>query len=101
GERGGFAAADAEAGDAAFQVARFERVQKRDDDARARSADRMAERAGAAMDVDLVRRQVEVADRGERDDGERLVDLVEIDLVVTPADLGQELLDRADGCGGE
>ena len=41
----------------------------------------MAERAGAAVDVDLLVGKVEVAHRGHRDDREGLVDLVEIDAV--------------------
>src|SRR5690349_12976966 len=61
----------------------------------------MAERAGAAIHIHFVLREVEIADRGERDDRERLVDLVKIDLVMPPADLLQQLLDGADGCRGE
>src|ERR1700685_2349601 len=53
-DRGGFAAADAECGDAAFCVLRLQRVQQRHDQAGAGSADRMTQRAGAAVDVELV-----------------------------------------------
>ena len=47
----------------------------------------MAERAGAAVHVDLVVRQAEVAHRRHGDDGEGLVDLEEVDVVrrVQPA----------------
>ena len=58
----------------------LQRVQQRDDDARAGGADRMAERAGAAVHVDLLVRQAEVAHGRHGDDGERLVDLVEVDI---------------------
>src|SRR3954470_714015 len=54
GHRGGFAAADAEAGHAALQAALAQRAEQRHQDARARGADRMAQRAGAAVDVHLV-----------------------------------------------
>src|ERR1017187_4519655 len=47
---GGFAATDAERGNAAFQVLRFQRVQQRHDQPRAGGADGMAERTGAAVD---------------------------------------------------
>ena len=53
GDGGGFTAADAQRGDAAFQVARFQRMQQRHDQSRAGGADRMAERAGAAIDVEF------------------------------------------------
>src|SRR6056297_614720 len=48
------AAADAQRGDAAPAAAFAERVQQRDEDARARGADGMAQGAGAAVDVDLL-----------------------------------------------
>jgi len=44
----------------------------------------MAERAGAAVHIDLVVRQIEVAHGGHRDDRERLVDLVEADVEKIP-----------------
>ncbi len=45
----------------------------------------MAERAGAAVDVDLVLREGKIAHRRHSDDGEGLVDLEEIDDVRAPA----------------
>jgi hypothetical protein len=48
---GCFTAADAEAGNAALQIALLQCVQKRHHDACARRANGMAERAGAAIDV--------------------------------------------------
>src|SRR5262245_19338844 len=61
----------------------------------------MAQRTRPAVHIDLVLRQAQVADRSERHDSERLVDLVEVDIVMLPADLGQKFLDGADGSGGE
>ena len=51
GERDGVAAAKAKRGDAALQVAALQFVKQRDEDARAGSADGMAERDCAAIDV--------------------------------------------------
>src|SRR5258707_3984149 len=51
GESDGVAAAEAESGDAAFQVAALEFVEQRDEDARAAGADGMAESDCAAVDV--------------------------------------------------
>src|ERR1700729_2817100 len=45
------------------------------DDARATGTDRVSERHGTAIDVDLVLVDAKHADRVERDRGERLVDL--------------------------
>src|SRR5882672_4140823 len=61
GDRGGFAAADAERCDPAFQIVRFERMQQRHDQARAGGADGMPERAGAAIDVQLLSGNPEIA----------------------------------------
>ena len=54
-DRGGLATADALRSDAASQPARAQRMHQRRDQARARRADRMTERAGAAVDVDPCR----------------------------------------------
>src|SRR5665213_4194417 len=53
-QRRRLAAADAQRRDAAPAAGLAQRAQQRDDDARAGRADRMAERACAAVDVDLV-----------------------------------------------
>src|ERR1700761_6872424 len=53
GDRGGFTAADAECRDTALQVLRFHRMQQGHDQSRAGGADRMAERTGAAVDVEF------------------------------------------------
>ena len=101
GDGGGFAAADAEGGDAASQILRFERMQQRDDQAGAGGADGMAERAGAAIDVELLARDAEIALRRHRHHGEGFVDLEQIDIADAPADLVEQLVDRRDRRGGE
>ena len=53
----GFAATDAECGDALAKPAILQRVQQRHQHARARAADRVAERRGAAVHVDAVERR--------------------------------------------
>src|SRR4029077_2154656 len=55
-------------------------VHDRAENPRARSADRMAERDGPAVDVDAVLVNAEHADRVERDRGERLIDLPHVDV---------------------
>jgi hypothetical protein len=100
-DRGRFAAADAERGDAAFQIMRFERVQQRDDQAGAGGADGMAERAGAAIDVEFLAGNSEIALCRHRHHRERLVDLEQVDIADAPADLVEQLADRRDRRGGE
>src|SRR6187402_522267 len=74
GDRGGLAAADAECRDAALEVLRFKRMQQRHDQPRAGGADGMAERAGAAVDVELLSDDAEVLLRRHRHHGKSLVD---------------------------
>src|SRR5208337_4824541 len=94
GHGGGFAAADAQRGDAALQSVFRQRRHQSDQDARARGADRMAERAGAAMDIHLVMRQIEIAHRRHGDDGKGLVDLEQVHFAETPARPIGEFPDR-------
>ncbi|KGC57475.1 acetyl-CoA acetyltransferase domain protein [Burkholderia mallei] len=94
--RGRFAAADAQARHAALGPARAQRADQRDEDAGARRADRMAERARAAVHVDLLVRQAVLLHRRHRDDRERFVDLVQVDLGRAPAVLLEQAPDRAD-----
>ena len=63
----------------------LQRAQQRHQDARAGRADRMAERAGAAVHVHLVVRQAELLHRRHGDHGEGLVDLVQVDVLRAPA----------------
>src|SRR5271163_2583121 len=76
-------------------------MQKRYQNAGAAGTDGVAQGAGAAVDVDLVMREVEVAHGGHGDNGKRLVDFEQIDLVAVPAEPGQQLFDRTNGGGGE
>ena len=84
-----------------LRFSRFQRMQQRDDQPRAGGADRMAERAGAAIDVELVSGDAEVALRRHRDDRKRLVDLEQVDVADAPADLVEQFSDRRDRRGGE
>ena len=63
----------------------LQRTEQRDDDARARGADRVAERAGAAVHVDDLVRQPELRHRRHRDRGEGLVDLPQVDGLGRPS----------------
>ena len=80
-----FAAADAERGDAAAEIALREGRKQRDENARAGCADGMAECAGAAVDVDLLVGKTEIAHGGHGDDGEGLVDFEQVDFREGPA----------------
>ena len=71
-------------------------MDERADDPRARSADRMAERNGAAVDVDLLLVDAEHVDRVERDRSEGLVDLPKVDV----ARLKPGLLERLERSTG-
>src|SRR5258706_15876986 len=84
---GGFTAANAERGDAALEIVGFHGVQQCHDQPRAGGADGMAERAGAAIDVEFFSGDTEVFLRGHRNHGKGLVDLKEIDIADAPADL--------------
>src|ERR1017187_5447994 len=101
GDGGSFAAADAQRGDAALQLAALERMHERGDDARARSPDRMTEGAGAAVDVDLFVRQTDIAHRRHGDHRERFVDLVQIHIRRPPRGRLQHALDRTAWGGRE
>src|SRR5450432_532350 len=83
-DRGGFAATDAQRRDTAPEIFRLERMQQRNDQARAGGADGMAERTGAAVDIEFVSVNAEVALCRHRHHGERLVDLEQIDIADAP-----------------
>src|SRR5262249_35124277 len=97
GDRGCFATADADGGDPTLGVLGLERIEEGDDNACARCADRMAERTGASTNVDLIALEAQIADRGHRNHGERLVDLKEVDIIETPSSGFEELPDRKHG----
>ena len=71
------------------------------DDACSGGADRMPERASAAIHVDLRVIELEIVHRGHGDARERFVDLVEIDLIGSPADFRQQGFQSADRRCGE
>src|SRR5437588_2065735 len=65
---------------------------ERAQDARARRAERVAQRHGAAVDVDLVLVDAEHPDRAQGDRGKGLVDLPQVDVVDAQTRLIQRLL---------
>ncbi len=69
--------------------------------ARARCADRVTQCCGAAVNVDLVVRQLQVGHGRHGYDGEGFVDLVQIDVFSGPAGFGEQLLNRAHRGGRE
>src|SRR5260221_14361792 len=75
GNRGGFTASDAECCDAALQILRFQRMQQRDSQPRAGGADGGPQRAGAAIDVEFVAGNPEVALRRHCHYNESFIDL--------------------------
>src|SRR5262252_3608649 len=81
------AAAHAEGGDTAFQVAVLERVEQRRENPAAARTDRVAERDCAAVDVDPARLEAEFVEHGHRLNGERFVQLPKVDVLQLPADL--------------
>src|SRR6476469_3573143 len=85
--RGRFAAADAQACDAALAAGLLQRVDQGDEDACSACTDRMAERGRAAVDVDLLVRDAEVLHREHRDAGEGFVHFPQIDVSDLPAGL--------------
>src|SRR5690349_15613174 len=89
--RSRFAAADAEARDAALAAGLLQRVDQRHEDSRSAGADRMTEGGRAAVDVDLVVRDAEVLHREHGDAGEGLVDFPQVDVGGLPAGLGEDL----------
>ena len=68
-----------------FRPRLLQRAEQRDDDARAAGADRVAQRAGAAVHVDDLVRQLELAHRRHRHRGEGFVDLPQVDLRRRPS----------------
>src|SRR6185312_14047194 len=95
----GFSAPDAKSGDAALEIEALERGEEGDENAGAGCANWVAECAGAAMDVQLVAGNGEIAHSGHGDDGESLVDFEEIHLIERPAGALDERSDGADGSG--
>ena len=79
-QRHGVAAAQAERGEAGLLAALLQRVEQRDQHARARGADRVPERDRAAVDVDAVPVPAERVAVGQRLRRERLVGLDQVEV---------------------
>src|ERR1700722_13508485 len=90
-------AAGADRGAAVAAAATAQLVDERADDARAGSADRVTEGNSTTVDVDLVLVDAEHPDRVERDRGEGLVDLPQVDVLGFQAGLLQSLLGSRGG----
>src|SRR5579859_161128 len=93
------AAADALGGQRVFAAGALQQRSGLADDARTRGAERMAERDGAAIDIDAGLVELEVADAGQRLGGEGFVELDHVELRGIEAGAGQRLgrgRDRAD-----
>src|ERR1700759_4671856 len=88
------ASARADRGAAEAAAATAQLIDQGAEDARARGADGMAQRDRPAVDVDLVLVDAEHPDRVERDRGEGLVDLPQVDVLSAQAGLLQRLLRR-------
>src|ERR1700727_3329350 len=91
-ERDALAAADAERDQAALQTVAAHRVDELGDEHRAGRADRVAVRNSAAIDVDDLVGQSELARDDNGDRRERLIDLRALDRVDRPAGALQRLL---------
>ena len=76
-------------------------MQQRHDQARAGGTDGVAERAGAAIDVQLLPGDAEILLRRHRHHGEGFVDFKQIDVADAPADLVQQLANGRDRRRGE
>src|ERR1051326_7239890 len=85
GEGAPHSAPDAKRREAAPRVALLHFVEKGDQHARARGADRVAERDGAAVHVHLLRVPAHLPVDRDRLRGEGLVDLHEIEVLRLPA----------------
>src|SRR5580700_894621 len=98
GERDGVAASEAQRGDSAMRVAALQFVQQRREDARAGSADRMADSHGAAVYVYFRGIEMQLARHGNRGGGKRFVEFVQVHVAVAfPACLFQDFFDGVDG----
>src|SRR3954471_16241457 len=95
------AAARADRRAAVAAAATAQLVHERAEDAGARSADRVADGDGAAVDVDPLLVDAEHADRVQRHGRERLVDLPQVDVAGLQAGLLERQLRRVGGRAGE
>ena len=93
------AAADAQRGQGALQVAALELVERGAEDHRAGRAERVPHGDGAAVDVHDLVRDLHVLHEAHGDRGERLVDFVEVDLFLLEACLRERLPGGGHGAG--
>src|SRR5260370_12041066 len=93
----GVAAAEAESGDATFQVAALQFVQESDENSRSARSDRMANRNGAAIDVHFFGIEFQLSRHGEGGDRKRFVQFDEVNIfVAVPAGFCQKVFDGID-----
>src|SRR5579875_3394041 len=91
------AAADAEGGEAEPLVEHFQVVDEVGDEAAAAGAERVAQRDGAAVGIELTLVNAELADDGDALRGEGLVQLDHVNVRKLQAGAGQRLADGGDG----
>src|SRR3569833_200278 len=97
GDCGGLAATNAQAGNATLAASLLERVDQGNKDTGPTGADRVTERRGTAVNVDLVVADAEILQREHGDAVERLVHFPQVDIADLPTGLVEHLVDRADG----
>ena len=85
-DRGGFAAADADRGEANALVHTLESIHERDDDARAAGTDRVAQRDRTAQHIELLVRDTQLILGSKCHDSKGLIDLEEVDLIEREAE---------------
>src|ERR1700722_17090803 len=78
-------------------VLALELVERSTNQQRTGGADRVTQRDGTAVDVDLLAVDVEIADELLRHDGEGLVDLEQVDIAQRHAGLGEDLAGGRNG----
>src|SRR5450631_264908 len=100
-QRDPLASTDAEGGDPALFSGRLERREQGDQHARARGPDRVAERHRAPPDIYPRGIETQHPVVGDRDDREGFIDLPQVDVILLPADLAEQALDRPRRRGGE
>src|SRR5690606_4676351 len=101
GKGDGFATANAKRGNSALSAGLAQRTNQGGQQTGPGGTDGVTQGGRAAMDIHLVMRQTEVFHGCHSDDGKGFVDLVKVDVVSLPVQLGQQLLDGADRGGGE
>src|SRR5438876_2453693 len=94
--RAAHAAADAHGHQTVALLATTKLVEDGDGQLRARASERMAQRDGAAVDVDPLTRQGALAHHGERLTSERFVEFNQVEVLELEARLLQSLRNRGD-----